>query len=167
MSDSLAGTTVQSKSFYDFGYDTFSLWWPGLEGWSFYLHASYPAMSWTTTWLRTPRYFPTFSEYTESPTNQSGIDDTGVLLRGFLPLTDQQSRETLWNHFGKLMILDARVSCQRPTLNDISWAYGGASVGNVTGTLSSTIDAPMLWASKRPIPFFCQFRPVGQSFAIC
>ena len=164
---SLAGITVRSKSFYDFGYDTSSTWWPGPEGWSFYLHASYPAISRTTTWLRTPRYFPAFAEYTESPTNQSGIDDTGVLLRGFLPLTDQQSRETLRNHSGKAMILDARVSCQRPIFNDISWAYGGASVGNVTGTLSSTIDAPMLWAPKRPIPFFCQFQPVGQSFAIC
>ena len=117
--------------------------------------------------MRTPRYFRAFAECTESPTNQSGIGDTGVPLRGFLPLTDQQSRETLRNHSGKTMILDARVSCRRPIFDDILRAYGGASVDNVTGTLSSTIDTPMLWAPKRPIPLFRQFQPVGQSCAIC
>lgn len=164
---SLPGVTVQSKPFYDFDYDTSSTWWPGSEGWSFYQHISYPAISRATTWLRTPRYFPAFAEYAEPSANQSGIDDTGVLLRGFLPFTEPQSREALRNFSGKAMVLDARVSCQRPIFNDISWAYDGASVGNITGTLSTTTDAPMLWAPKRPIPFFCQFQPIGKSFAIC
>ena len=95
---SLAGITVRSKYFYDFGCGTSSLWWPGPRGWSFYMHTSYPAISRTTTWLRTSGYFPAFAECTKSPTNQSGIDDTGVFLRGFLPLTNQQSCEPLRNH---------------------------------------------------------------------
>lgn len=65
-------------------------------------------------WLRNPPAFPTFAEFSEQINVPEHVDDTGLLFRGFLPFQDAQSRQTISHYSGKALVLDARVSCQRP-----------------------------------------------------
>jgi hypothetical protein len=49
------------------------------------------------------------------------VDDTGILLRAFLPLPDAPSRENIRSYSGKTIVLDARVICQPPRLTDLQF----------------------------------------------
>ena len=69
-----------------------------------------------------PSGYPAFAEYTEPLTdaNQSGIVDTGVSMRAFLPLATEPSRDRLMKYKGLAQVVDTRVVCMRPILSDLS-----------------------------------------------
>ena len=70
---------------------------------------SYPIQPRVPTWSHNPPAFPAFAEYSEPIVSHAGVDDTGVLLRAFLPFPDAQSRETIRNYSGVAHVLDSRV----------------------------------------------------------
>jgi hypothetical protein len=66
---------------------------------------------------RRPNSFETFAEYVEQPLVLPNSTDTGVTLRGFLPLPNQQNRTDIRIYNGTASLVDARVFCTQPTLN--------------------------------------------------
>jgi hypothetical protein len=79
----------------------------------------YPISNRIPTWRRNPPAYPAFAEYSRSVSPSPGIDDTGVLLRAFLPYSDAALRQNLRNYTGKAIVLDSRVSCQAPQLANL------------------------------------------------
>lgn len=71
--------------------------------------AAYPLQIRTPTWSRNPPAYPAFAEYSEAVSSPENVDDTGVLLRAFLPFSDAESRENVRNYTGNAMVLDSRV----------------------------------------------------------
>jgi hypothetical protein len=70
---------------------------------------TYPIQLRGPTWSRNPPAFPAFAEYSRPISSPQGVDDTGVLLRAFLPFADAQSRESIRNYSGIAQVLDSRV----------------------------------------------------------
>jgi hypothetical protein len=69
-----------------------------------------------TTWLRKPQLYPTFAEYWEPPYMVQGVSNAGLALRAFLFQAAATDRQSIQQYAGKTTILDARVTCQVPTL---------------------------------------------------
>lgn len=106
-------------------------------------------------WLRNPSAFPTFAEFSEPVDVPEHVDDTGRIFRAFLPFQDAQSRETISHYIGKCLVLDARVSCQRPQLQNLHVEYSNDG-NSYVGTFSKTEDNPELLGSASSVPFNCQ-----------
>ena len=103
------------------------------------------------SWSRNPPAFPTFAEYSEKIDVPEHVDDTGEIFRAFLPFQDAQSHETISRYFGKALVLAARVTCQRPQLQQLHIDYND-SLLNYVGTFSKTADVPGLLGSASSIP---------------
>lgn len=86
--------------------------------------SSYPIQMRQTTWRQSPPGYPTFAQYREESPAEEGIDDTGVLLRAFVPFLETSSRESLRSYSGKAVVLGSRVSCQAPILEDLHYDRG-------------------------------------------
>ena len=113
----LPGLSANLTSTYDFVYkidNGTTRQTPGLGFSLFFGSVSYPIQLRTPTWLRNPPAYPAFAEYTRSVEKPKGVDDTGMLIRAFLPFADAQSRETIRNYSGTAMVLDSRVSQSSP-----------------------------------------------------
>jgi hypothetical protein len=122
-----------------------------------------------TTWIRNPAAYPTFAEFSDPLEFPTDVDDTGTLLRAFLPFADARSRETLANYSGDALILDSRVSCQRPRLTNISLTTGpdilndtGTDPGNIyayyatlNGSFTLSSSVTRLLEPLYPVPFSC------------
>lgn len=133
-------------------------------------------LSSSRTWSRPPPAYPAFAEHSAPITVPAGVDDTGELLRAFLPYRDARSRETLHSYSGEALVLDSRVSCQPPQLKHLSvsgvstqaWReYPGLVMEgsllpsrNVTGLWSPS----SFWYPPRPIGFNCSFPIPGPSY---
>jgi len=116
----------------------------------------YSAQYRTTTWLRKPSSYPTFAEYSEPVPEVDGVDDTGVLLRAFVPHADAPSREMLADYAGAAYVLDSRVSCQRPRLSDISISmYRDSTSAFLHGYFAPTRSLPRLYVPEEQTPFSC------------
>ena len=97
------GLSTSSRTATNFAYD---------------VNGSIPIIRRGTTWTMKPPFYPTFAEYHEPPpATPEGVVDTGVTLRAFMPIQDQQSRSLLRNYEGRATVLDARVQCMRPDLS--------------------------------------------------
>lgn len=113
----LSSLPLQRDSTYDFDYgssDGMHMVAPGL-GLGKSGMISYPIQYRTPTWSRNPPSYPAFAEYSAEVPPVEGVDDTGVLLRAFLPFADAQSRETIRDYSGHAMVLDSRVRCINET----------------------------------------------------
>ncbi|KAK5168085.1 uncharacterized protein LTR77_006653 [Saxophila tyrrhenica] len=170
----LPGLQSNKTSAYDFLYDTHGQPFNVSHGYYEYTGGvSYPIRWRASTWTRNPPAFPAFAEYSEPAEVPAGVDDTGVLLRAFLPLADAESREAIRNYTGTAMVLDSRVSCQSPHFLDVS-VYtpyadltSGILTGNMRGILEpSTEEVPRLW-TPGPIPFDCSPFVNAASVTIC
>ena len=109
---SLPGLPTNRTSTYDFVYaleNGTNRHTPGLGFSKYFGSVSYPIQLRTPTWLRSPPAFPAFAEHAKSVDVPEGVDDTGTVLRAFLPFADAQSRETIRNYSGTAMVLDSRV----------------------------------------------------------
>lgn len=109
----LPSLAIERTAAYDFNYGTYGNMQPvapgvamGIDG---IVGGSYPIQLRTPTWSRNPPSYPAFGEYSRQLAPIDGVDDTGVLLRAFVPFADAQSRETLRNYSGPAMVLDSRV----------------------------------------------------------
>lgn len=161
----LPGTSHDRNASYDFKYDPSSSFTdPASYHYSGY---SYPIQLRTSTWLRNPTAFPVFAEYSTPVPDQAGIDDTGVLLRAFLPFADAQSRESIRNYSGDALVLDSRVSCQRPALARVTTTANSTYVGRLSGELTPAFpEAGRLW-TPGPVPFECSIFLRDDSLTIC
>jgi hypothetical protein len=122
-----------------------------------------------STWFWNPSAFPAFAEFSEPVDVPDNVDDTGHVLRSFLPFQDAQSRETISDYFGKAMVLDARVSCQRPHLLNTSVSTERPEeVFSFTGQFTTTEDVHRLLGTTGPTPFNCTIGSGrGYSISIC
>jgi hypothetical protein len=71
-----------------------------------------------TSWIRKAFLYPTFAEYSEPPFVQDGVSDTGTTLRAFLPFQIAQDRQSVHEYTGRTTVLDSRVTCQVPFLQN-------------------------------------------------
>ena len=164
----LPGLPSQNSTAYDFAYLINRPLVPIPGGWYVNYTSGYPKQGRTTTWLRNPPFLPSFAEFAEPvPHPQPGVDDTGVLLRAFLPFADAQSRENIRNYSGKALVLDSRVSCQSPKLASLSWDIVGYAYGPLLGTLAPTKRADRLWSPQEPVPFDCTFLQLEGATSVC
>jgi hypothetical protein len=117
--------------------------------------------SWTA-----PPMFPAFAEYSEAPVGVgSGIADTGVLLRGFLPFETAEARQRLAYYEGNALVLDARVSCQAPTLTQFQANAATALNRQLIGVVAPSQKSDMFEHIKAT-PFRCSVAWEGQ-VSIC
>jgi hypothetical protein len=155
----LAGMALSENLKYDFTYewDQSNLIWSQPRQY----RAAIP-------WSRNPPAFPTFAEFSEPIDVPEHVDETGRLLRAFLPFQDAQSRETISHYSGKALVLDARVSCQRPQFLSLYIERNGSSFSYV-GTFSKTEEVRGLLGSASSVPFNCQFNlfALDNSLSIC
>jgi hypothetical protein len=136
-----------------------------------------PLMPRKPTWQRSPAAFPTFAEYSDTVDAKKGTSDTGRLLRAFLPFTDAQSRETISNYTGKAMVLDSRVSCQQPGLDQLRVSFNWCASGGpykpsgrtyqISGLVSPSMFTPKLVAASLPVPFSCQYLIGAANYSLC
>jgi hypothetical protein len=129
-------------------------------------------------WSTTPTVFQSFAEYTEPPFNGSDISDTGVAIRGFVPLSTESDRSFLQDYSGVAALFDTRVACLQPQSSNIHVEKGDDSDVDNGGSLTITGSAvvgkamPDLINPRSNTTFNCTFpldvKDPGQpAFLIC
>ncbi len=87
-----------------------------------------------------PSVFPAFGEYSEPFKNAQNIDDTGPIVRAFLPISSATTRQTLSNYTGFGTLLNSRVVCLQPSIQNLTLVSGGglgeADHPYLTGSIS-------------------------------
>lgn len=120
----------------------------------------FASLSATSLWAsQLPTFWPMFAEYSEPPANVDNISDTGVSLRAFLPLQSQADRSSIRNYTGKALVLDSRVTCQKPVLTDIQVDLSselGPNFGILSGSVSPSTATPRQ-DTVDAVPFTCSF----------
>ena len=119
-----------------------------------------------STWLMKPPFYPTFAEYHEPPpaSLEDGISDTGLTLRAFVPLQDQQSRSLLTTWKGRATVLDSRVVCMRPnlTLEKVHIADGTlALTGLFNAQFNASASGVELWTRSLDSSFKYVVNPLS------
>lgn len=126
-----------------------------------------------SAWTTNPPSYPSFGEYHEPiNTSEEGVADTGLLLRAFLPYELADTRQGLSSYSGNALVVDARVSCQAPSLNQVQAAtanltrLSGASIDytQITGLVSPTKNSTML-QDIMPTSFNCTV--AGDTTTLC
>ncbi|KIW07211.1 uncharacterized protein PV09_02076 [Verruconis gallopava] len=97
----------------------------------------------STTWLRKPQMYPTVAEYSQPRYIEDGVEDTGISLRAFLPLTAASDRETLHEYIGRTTVVDTRVTCQVPDLLN-AMVQASSTLLTLNGTVRATTKTPRL-----------------------
>jgi hypothetical protein len=108
-----------------------------------------------------PASLPDFCGTSEPIDVSEHVDDTGTLLRAFLPFQDAQSRGTINEYSSKAVVLDARVSCQRPLLQQLHFGQDDPTVHGtmrMIGSFGTTEAVAQLIETVDQIPFSC---PLG------
>ena len=91
-----------------------------------------------TVWTKKPPFYPTFAEYHEVPSDTpEDRSDTGLTLRAFLPLPNQEARSSLRTFSGLATVLDSRVQCLRPQLTQEKGHYTDGALA-----LSGSVTSP-------------------------
>ena len=168
----LPGISYESHVAYDFEYTPNPFGFAGINngGWAAWVRVDFPIINRGTTWQRNPPSYPAFAEYSEPVVSQDGLDNTGVLLRGFLPFPDAQSRENIRNYSGKALVLDSRVSCQRPRLANLQGGFGVSggqlAFSSIVGTFAPSIDSERLW-SPEGVCFNCSYLIGNDIYSVC
>lgn len=91
-------------------------------------------------WNKKISKYASFAEYSEPAYEADGVSDTGVTLRAFLPFNTAQERENLKSYKGKATVLDARVTCQVPRIENATLGPNG----RFRGSLAPTRKTPRL-----------------------
>ena len=151
----LPGSPSTNDLSFDFAFQLRGLWtWP----------EKHRAVS---TWLRNPLGFPVFAEFSEpvltpEHVDPEHVDDTGTLFRAFIPFQDAQSRETITEYSGKALVLDARVSSQRPLFRDLRLEWEASHMfWNLAGSFQATENVHQLVGAEPWVSFNCT---VGNAF---
>lgn len=97
-----------------------------------------------------PAFYPAFAEYSEPRTNEDlAAVCTGPVLRAFLPLGEQQSRFKIGDYQGVATVLDSRVVCVRPEVENpqiqldgmLRSGFNGGPRFALTGSISASTTA--------------------------
>lgn len=116
-----------------------------------------------SAWTTNPPNYATFGEYHELPKETTdGVVDTGILLRALLPYAATELRQTLATYTGNALTIDARVTCQAPSITGFE-AKGFN--GQIKGIVSPSMNSTGLLSIK-PTPFDCTAAGSGQ-ITIC
>jgi hypothetical protein len=144
----LPGSSISSALSHDFQYN--------MTGLSQKLNFI-PMIRRQTPWARNPQFYPTFAEFSSPAPARSDVDDTGVLLRAFLPMADSAQRKNLRNYTGKAFVLDSRVACQAPILTglQLSWDPSSGSIFSMNGSYTNSTSSQELLVPSSPVPFTC------------
>jgi fluoride ion exporter CrcB/FEX len=127
-------------------------------------------------WLQNPPAFPTFAEFSEVIDVPEHVDDTGTLLRAFLPFQDAQTRGTISEYSGKAVVLDASVSCQRPLLRQCHLEndnLDNLAEMSMVGSFGNTEAVAPFVGTVDDVPFSCLLGYIpnvpkgGHSLGIC
>ena len=104
-----------------------------------------PIVDRPSTWSRKPNSYPSFAEYSEAPSEQDGIQDTGLTLSAFLPYSTPLDRQSIQSYSGPTTVLDAHVSCQRPIFEKptVEADFNGLSL-LFEGLVSASTHTPRL-----------------------
>lgn len=88
-----------------------------------------------SAWTSNPAFYPVYAE-THEPSREES-PGTGFLLRALLPYGTAESRQTLASYAGNVLVLDARMTCQAPTVATLTT---NSTYGLIIGTVASTND---------------------------
>jgi hypothetical protein len=79
------------------------------------------AWSGNTKWNVGVHQYPVFAEYAEGMVGNgsSGISDTGLTMRAFLPIDSQGNRSSIHVYNGPATVVDSRVVCVRPNITNL------------------------------------------------
>ena len=119
----------------------------------------------TAKWGVGVRQYPSFAEYHEgvAADGTSGVSDTGITMRAFLPITGQENRTFIHRYEGMSRVFDTRVVCVRPNITDLkvngSYSSSGPILsGNmaIPSDLEDTAAASHLYVYDGS-KFSCQF----------
>ena len=98
-----------------------------------------------SSWFNKPPFYPAFAEYSEPSTNSNpDIVDTGLLLRAFLPLQDQQARYNVGGYQGIATVLDSHVMCMRPQLEEPQLHLDASELSGNEQTTRYALISPVL-----------------------
>ncbi|KAH7095583.1 hypothetical protein FB567DRAFT_512918 [Paraphoma chrysanthemicola] len=126
-----------------------------------------------SAWTTNPPSYPVFGEYHEPIRNrEDGVADTGLLLRAFLPYKLADDRQRLSSYSGNALVMDARVSCQAPTVTQVQASAFDLSKSRskiirqaqISGLVSPTKNSTML-QSISTTPFNCTL--TGSTTTVC
>jgi hypothetical protein len=129
-------------------------------------------LRWSNYWDVLPRSYPAFAEMSNFATASEGIDDTGLSLRGILPLASEDSRSFIHSFSGNATVVDSRVACSRPlyknlTLDSFSYSVSNSSVSTsyyLTGYVVPSFPPERLIYDSIGTQFNCSIMPSGISF---
>lgn len=109
-------------------------------------------------WSYPPNFFPSFAEYNHRnfSTSSNTLKDTGITIRGFFPLTLSDNRTMLRNYLGHGTLLDMRVACTQPVLQNLSLKTMDDYNYNyyLSGTAASVSDIHLLYPPPEPTVHF-------------
>ncbi|PSN66457.1 hypothetical protein BS50DRAFT_622120 [Corynespora cassiicola Philippines] len=104
----------------------------------------------TRKWNVGVREYPAFAEYSEgmAADGSSGLSDTGLTLRAFLPISRQENRSSIHKYEGFSQVFDTRVVCVRPNITNLE-VYLNSSLPVLHGSMSIPSDLRELAAASR------------------
>ncbi|KAK1624245.1 hypothetical protein BDP81DRAFT_398758 [Colletotrichum phormii] len=80
-------------------------------------------MQGTSIWKSKPWVYPRFAELRSRPGQQSDHhEDTGTILRAFIPFTNEPSRIRLRSYEGPTAVIDSRVVCVQPVISNVTFS---------------------------------------------
>jgi hypothetical protein len=98
-------------------------------------------------WTVGVRQYPAFAEYADGKVKNgsSGISDTGLTLRAFLPIDGQGNRSSIHVYNGPATVVDSRVVCVRPNITNLGTHLAPFQIdrGFPTPILSGNISVPL------------------------
>ncbi|OAL42888.1 hypothetical protein IQ07DRAFT_686115 [Pyrenochaeta sp. DS3sAY3a] len=108
------------------------------------------------------RQYPTFAEYAEGmvANGSSGISDTGLTMRAFLPIDGQGNRSSIHAYNGPATVVDSRVVCVRPNITNLGahltpyYGTRGAPAPVLHGNISVPLDLLQEALDSRLSPLF-------------
>ncbi|KAF2669898.1 hypothetical protein BT63DRAFT_454080 [Microthyrium microscopicum] len=112
-------------------------------------------------WSHYPKQFATFAEYSEPGNSSDAVDDTGVSLRSFLPLSDVTERQNILEYTGAAAVFDTRVVCVQPNFTTLSF-----NASSLSGQLMYSDSIPGKQKSVKPVRgnVTDEFLELGTSF---
>ncbi|CZR49873.1 uncharacterized protein FPRO_16080 [Fusarium proliferatum ET1] len=90
-------------------------------------------------WNRAPYQSETFAEYSEPGESSEELDDTGTVLRAFLPISTKAQRESIQSFNGIARVIDTRVICVRPRFT-AKYCRSRGLQGDWSLCLNATVD---------------------------
>ena len=126
----------------------------------------------------TPQEFPAFAEWSANVTVpgmaefaadlRPGVQDTGTVIRAFLPIDGVNNRSRVMEHQGKATAVDMTVVCSAPKLTDVVYStYTGYTITDLANIvedpegLRQQLDAD--GSSNFTMSFECSFAATGAS----